>query len=248
MPETKQKASFMESQNVRRKYTTSDGVKVPGVTTVLGIMDKPALLSWACEMGALDMRERCLYFSHLDDCEQLIETIKPDKMAFRKVSKKAAEVGTLAHFMSECYVKGLDPDFTGYDGDLKAAEASFQKFVFWWESQGLTLIESEYVVVSDTYGVGGTIDVIAKTTTTRKLIDLKTSKGIYDEMIFQVAAYTKLYNDANPVSEEIQEVVICRIGKTESADFETRVITPAELDHGWDVFKKCNALYKALRN
>ena len=28
-------------------YKTADGIRVPGVTTVLGVLNKPALIKWA---------------------------------------------------------------------------------------------------------------------------------------------------------------------------------------------------------
>lgn len=62
-------------------YRTADGKRVPGVTTVLGIMNKPALVKWANTLG----------LQGIDSSAYVDET---------------ARVGTLAHEMIQEYLGG----------------------------------------------------------------------------------------------------------------------------------------------
>jgi len=57
-----------------QRYRTSDGTIVPGVTTVIGILNKPALVKWANDLG----------LRGIDSASYVDET---------------ARIGTLAHEM-----------------------------------------------------------------------------------------------------------------------------------------------------
>lgn len=240
----------MESQNQRRKYVTAGGVKVPGVTTVLSVMDKPALLFWSAEMGALDMRERIANLVETSTVitGDLIRQMEPNKSAHRQVAKKAADIGTLAHFLAECYVRDMEPCFDGADisqDTMEAAQASFQKFQWWWDSKSFKLVASEHVIICEEFMVGGTMDILAENVEGLNQVDLKTSKAIYDEMKIQVSAYERIHFITG--GNLIKKNTICRIGKTESNDFETNDLTQDEMVWGWEVFKAANTLYKALK-
>ena len=188
-----------EKTKAHQSYKLASGEGVPGVTTVLNLLAKPALLKWAWEQGR----------AGLD---------------FRKTSSAAADVGTIAHWLIECHLKGLDPDTSEFSPvDLAAAENAEIKFLSWWDGQGMTVVGCELQLVSTVYGYGGTLDILTRTREGGAcLVDLKTSKGIYDEYWHQVAAYGQIWNELNP-RDPITKYVICRIGKQESeADFEVQ--------------------------
>jgi hypothetical protein len=210
-----------ESTKAHQRYKTADGENVPGATTVLGILNKPALLAWAWGLG-----------------------IKGED--FRKVKDKAADIGTIAHWLIELHLKGLEPDVSNFaPADLAKAENAVIKFMSWWDTNKFQFVASEQQYVSDKDGYGGTLDIIATVNGDLCLIDLKTSKGIYDEYWFQLAAYAELHNQ-NRLCAPFKRMIICRIGKEEdSNDFEIQ--EKQSLSWELDVFKKCLALYKALK-
>ncbi len=210
-----------EPTKAHQRYKLPDGTAVPGVTTVLGAtIPKPALLAWAYNCG-----------------------VKGED--FRKVKDKAADVGTIAHWLIELHLKGLKPDVSCFaPADLSKAENAVIKFLSWWDSGKYEYVASEMQLVSID-GYGGTLDIMARQHGELILVDLKTSKGIYDEYWFQLAAYAKLYCENNPF-EELKRFIICRIGKEESDnDFEIQ----EKQDLTWEgaVFKQCLALYKVLK-
>lgn len=210
-----------ETTKAHQRYKTAEGVAVPGVTTVLGAtIPKPALLAWAYNCG-----------------------VKGED--FRKVKDKAADVGTIAHWLIELHLKGLEPDTSNFaPADLAKAENAVIKFLSWWDAGKFEYVASEMQLVSVS-GFGGTLDILAKQNDELILIDLKTSKGIYDEYWFQLAAYAYLYCENNPF-EALKRFIICRIGKEEAeSDFEIQ--ERKSLTWEWNVFEKCLALYKTLK-
>lgn len=205
-----------QTLNLKRahtRYKNANGNPVPSVTTVLGIMNKPALLHWAWDQG----------MQGLD---------------FRATSGEACDIGTVAHFMCECYVKGLTWDLSGFpDEVIRKAETAFLKFVSWWDKKGYKLDSSELRLVSENWQVGGTIDLVAIAPNgDRHLLDLKTSKGIYREYRIQVSAYAEIYEECT--DNAIDELWIVRIGKEDEGDFETRQVQDRP---------QCEAAFEALR-
>lgn len=214
------KVKFSKTK-AHQRYTLADGTPVPGVTTVLGVLNKPALMHWAWEQGR----------AGLD---------------YRKTKDQAANIGTLAHWLCECHLKGQEPDTSEFSAaDIDKAENAALKFMGWWDSAGLVLVGSECQIVSETHRYGGTLDIVACDKQGRGvLVDLKSSKGIYDEYFFQLAAYSKLLPTPE-MPAVISRCVIVRIGKeAEDGDFEVQ--ERADLSREWMVFEAALRLHRAL--
>jgi hypothetical protein len=213
----------LEKTKSHQTYKTKDGVKVPGVTTVLGIINKPALLAWAWQCGV-------------------------DGIDFRKSKDKAADIGTIAHFLIECHLKGQEADTSDFSpADVSKAENAVIKFMSWWDAGKFKVVASEAQLVSENYRYGGTLDIVAKDSQgITSLIDLKTGKGIYNEMWHQVnGAYRQLWDELHP-DDEVERVIICRIGKEEVGDFETQERIVAGRD--FEIFKAALDLYRLIKD
>lgn len=210
-----------------QRYVTASGEEVPGATTVIGVMDKPALLNWAYNCGVKGQD-------------------------FRKVKENAASIGTLAHFMAECFLKGKKPDLSSFSADeITRATVSFQKFLDWWKEEEMTLVHSELQLVSNSLGYGGTLDIMARDRKSRLcLVDIKTSKGIYlKEMGSQVAAYDHLYTENLDIKDgqSAERWMIVRIGKESAGDFEVRALNRHDIEAHWRIFAACLDLYNAIK-
>ena len=209
-----------EKTKAHQQYKLADGTIVPGVTTVLSIMAKPALIHWAWEQGR----------AGLD---------------YRKTKKQAADIGSIAHWLIECQLKGLVPDTSEFaPADLDKAENAVIKFMSWWDANKMKFVASEEQITSENYYYGGTLDIIAEDQHGNIcLVDLKTSKGIYDEYWFQLAGYDGLYTEKGG---KIDRYIICRIGKDiDASDFEVQERT--DLGAYWRVFQSALRLYYALK-
>lgn len=217
--EKQQKIYRINKTATHTVYKNKKGQRVPGVTTILGFINKgDALLKWAYECGV-------------------------EGIDFRKEKDQAADIGTIAHAMAECYINGWELDTSNLSPeDVSLAENAFIKFVTWWDDEGFVLVQSELPLVSETLQVGGTLDILAKDRKGRLvLIDLKTSKYVYAEYKLQTAAYAFIYEEhfgpkrtldsyngleiGVEGGEPISKIIIARIGKKEVGDFEHRTIT-----------------------
>lgn len=198
------------------RYKNADGKIVPGVTTVLSVLNKPALVKWANNLGL-----------------QGIDS--------SKYTDEAARIGTLIHAMVQCNVTGMKLDTSDVTpNQIETAKIGFNKFLKWEEGRKLTTIMSEQPLVSEEYQYGGTIDWLVKDGEAIVLIDFKSGKDIYPEMFCQVAAYKKLLEEQEI---HVNEVRILRIGRNEEEGFEERCIPPHDVQYYFDIFVSCKNIY-----
>lgn len=158
-----------------------DGVKVPGVTTVLGDgYPKAALVDWAANETA------GYAVDHWDDLAELapsrrLETLKRARW---DVSKAASVRGTTVHEYAQRLARGEEiepPD------ELIGHVDAYLLFVEQWQPRELLV---EQPVFSRKWGYAGTLDLIATLADGRTwLLDWKTTgKGVYLDNVLQLAA------------------------------------------------------------
>lgn len=217
----KPNATLVAKSRQHTVYKLADGTRVPGVTTVLGVLNKPALVAWANKMGL-----------------QGIDT--------SKYVNAAADAGTAAHEMIQCHLIGEEFDGSKYPADLlDLAENGYLKYLEWEGQHTIEDVHSEMPLVSEAHRYGGTIDMYARLDGIPTLIDFKTNQtGIYPEMMHQVAGGYRqlLVENGYPV----QKVIIIRVGKSDKMDMEVREI--GQWDKHWDIFEHCLALYQLQKD
>jgi hypothetical protein len=200
------------------RYKNKDGKIIPGVTTITGILDKPALVKWANNLGLQGI----------------------DSSKYRD---EMADIGTLAHYFIMCYLTGEEPDTSDYSKEqIDKAENCLLSFFEWEKSHPIKSLIVEQPLVSEQYQYGGTIDCYARCDGGLWLIDFKTGKAIYPEMFYQLAAYRQLLIENG---HKVNNTRILRIGRDESEGFEERVV--ADLDKQWQLFLHCLAIYNLQR-
>lgn len=207
-----------KKSKVHTVYKLADGTKVPGATTVLGIMDKPALIHWAWKLGT-------------------------EGVDYRKYRDSAADIGTLAHYMIECDLQDVKPDLNEWSKDeIDLAENCLISWYEWRKVHDIKPIFCEQPLVSEIYKFGGTIDCYAIVDGIYTILDFKTGSGIYETHIYQVCGYAELLREHG---HEVEAVRILNIPRKESEEFTEKTVT--NLGPGWDVFKNCLDLYYALK-
>jgi len=165
--------------------------RVPSVTTIIGQLDKPALLNWAWNCGLRG-----------ED--------------YKKVRDKAASIGTIAHYLCECYLKKETPKLDSYSKeDIEKAETAYLAFLDFVKKNSLEIVFSEKSLIHNNFKYGGTVDIYAKLNGKLALLDLKTSSGVYPEMRLQLAAYKEMleFNE-----HKVEETHLLRIDK-ETGEF-----------------------------
>jgi len=198
-----------------QRYRTSDGLVVPGATTVINELgwNKASLIAWA--------RREALAGNDPD-----------------KTRDEAASVGTCAHYLCECDAKGIVPDLSDYSkNQIDIAENCYIGYLDWKKKQGIVKIDSELSLVSERHRFGGTIDMLCSGNDRVILGDIKTSKGIYPDHKIQVAAYYHLLLENG---YKVDDVYILHLAKT--GEFSYHRVT--DLEMYWEVFEHCLALWK----
>ncbi len=100
-------------------------------------------------------------------------------------------------------------------------------------------------MVHESLGFGGTIDIVATNEDGETvLIDLKSSKKIYDAHLLQLSGYEELWNFNNPI-EMVSRRAIWRINKSNVKDVEQKWL--GSMDAYLNVFKVQLELYNAFK-
>ena len=182
-----------------QRYKLADGTGVPGVTTITGQLNKPALIIWANRLGLQGI----------------------DSSKFRD---DKADIGTLAHEMILAHLSKREPETEDYSkNQIDAAENSFLSYLEWEKQHKIEPILTEFQAVSETHKYGGAFDFYGFIDEALEVVDFKTGSGIYDEMWLQVAAYGKL------IIQPIHRYRILNIPRTEDESFKEEVKTDLSL-------------------
>ena len=196
------------------KYINEEGNRVPSVTTVISQhlgWNKNALLAWTKRMmlGGQDSD---------------------------KVLSEAGDIGTLLHLLIEGHQQGFDVDTKDYSyNQEKAAMKAFAGYLQWYEKVKFKSLRNELVLVNEELQVGGTIDSIGKMGDDLVVVDWKTSKYLYAENKLQLAAYTYMFEQAQPKANVAYGLVM-RFGK-DDGKFHQHVIKREKLETGIEIFK-----------
>ena len=196
------------------KYINEEGKRVPSVTTIINQhlgWNKQALLGWTKRMmlGGQDAD---------------------------KVLNEAGDIGTLLHLLIEGHQRGFDIDTKDYSyNQEKAAMKAFAGYLQWYEKVKFKSLRNELLLVNEEMQVGGTIDCIGKMGDDLVIVDWKTSKYLYAENKLQLAAYTYMFEQAQPKANVAYGLVM-RFGK-EDGKFHQHVIKREKLETGIEVFK-----------
>jgi hypothetical protein len=203
---------------VRAPYKLADGTRVPSVTTILGVVAKPALIKWANNLGLQGI-----------DSTKYVDSL--------------AAIGTLAHSMILADLRGENPADCGEGLDkatIDLAENCFLSYLSWKTGKTIVPLIVEEPMVSELCRFGGRFDFYGDVDGVRVLIDFKTGKGIWPEHFYQLAAYSRLIVESG--SPEPEYGMILNIPRAETESFDTK--KRADLTREWEFFSHALTLYR----
>lgn len=174
---------YFADQEGSKRYT--------GVTTILGVLNKPALVPWAARMAVEYVYEK---FEETKDITKLGEYLEQAKTAYAKKRDKGADEGTKTHALVEEYVNACITDF---DGEPKHQMfEGIEPFVEWARKENIRFISAETPLVSEKLWVAGTADLIFEKDGKRYIGDIKTYKKIWDRTpMYQCAGYALMWEE-----------------------------------------------------
>lgn len=238
-------------------YKNAAGKRLPGVTTVLGNLDKPALRGWYADMerahvlAAVDSLLREYDGRVMDGFARDLRARLGDKWAADIKKDRAADIGSIVHAKCEAFLLGVELDEHGLSPELlRASMPGFVRFRELWVRSELVLVRSEFRMVSEEMQVGGTADIVARLPAGHLVLkDLKTSKASkwwpYPETIAQVACYAKMYEEVT--HERIDVIDVERIGKEENDPGQTYTLTDSERAAGERLFRAALGAHNAKK-
>lgn len=183
-------------------FNPFDGKKSVGVTTALGAMDKPGVRQWAVDQTAayavanlellanrdIERGFKMLRWYHSRAKESEFDDPEVDIHDYHTgVLNDLAELGTLTHEWIEAHLaETFEPDLVR---DEQAA--MIEAYLDWYDSVEIepTAIEATVFGYAGNLPYGGTADLFARVDGVDMLIDVKTSRMIYDSHVAQLAAY-----------------------------------------------------------
>ena len=221
LPLKEHKIAKLDLDEPHQKYFLKCGTEVDGTTKALKYIPKDALIGWAYKLGkqGKDMNAE---------------------------KGNAAKIGTIAHFLIQCDLLGWEPDLSACDGILvRSAQIAFKAYREWFSKAGLRPLAVEAQLVSHCYRFGGTIDLVGIDQHEElTLVDFKTSGGLWQDYLFQVAAYANLWEE-NFRRLPIQRLLLVRLDK-ETGEHETKSLT--EWKRHWEVYVALLRLAKRVKD
>jgi ATP-dependent exoDNAse (exonuclease V) beta subunit len=157
-----------------------NGEIVPSVTQILNaVIAKPGLQRWANQLG--------LNNKSLDN-----------------ESKATLDTGKLLHAYIQADLEGAVVNEVGYTQEqIVLAKKSFAQYIRWKDGKQIKAIKTEYVIVSEKYKYGGTIDALLEIDGELTLLDWKTSTRISLDYKLQVVAYLYLLQEQNIIPSRV---------------------------------------------
>ncbi|MGN8821570.1 hypothetical protein ACTQ2Q_09815 [Atopobiaceae bacterium LCP21S3_F11] len=162
---------------------TLDGYRIPGVTTVIGTLDKPALVQWAASETAAYADEHWAELSELRSADR----IKRLERARLATNRRAIVTGNRVHALGERISRGEQIDPADIAPGERPYVEGYARLLDDWE---LDIEHTEMPVCHSEYRYAGTLDAIGTSPRLgRVLLDIKTSRRVYAETALQLAAY-----------------------------------------------------------
>lgn len=204
-----------------RNYYNNEGLQVPSVTEIVALLQKPGLDLWANWMG-------------------LVRRIDVSEYVEQK-----ANYGTYCHDLFEQFFMGflsheaLDHNFVT-DRQFWSILAKFQFIKEQFRKYQIEVINMEMGLDGKRYG--GTLDMLTVSKTLNRviLLDLKTSKSIYQSHLLQLGGYSSLLEEVHNIS--VTDVGVILLSKPMGDDL-INVIPREKNKHNEKIFEKLTDIY-----
>lgn len=177
-------SKVFEFKESNHSYTL-DGKRLTGVTTILGVIAKPALIGWAAKMAVEHIQQGILDTEPGKILDALPKLLEEAKTAHARKRDKAGEAGTSIHKWIEMFIKGI----TNLPED-PIAKAQAEQFIEWVDKNKVKFLESEKRMYSEKLWFAGTCDAVALIDGKKYVVDFKTMAKMWDNTpFFQTAGY-----------------------------------------------------------
>ena len=222
------------------------------MTAATGVVDKSnVLIPWAVRVYQEYMTDGIAEIGGDSISRKVVEAlIEAGQNEHRKIKDKAADYGTQVHDFAEQFAlwktnRAEKPAVK--QGMPNEVLAGINAFIDWYTAEDITFVNSEFLVYSRKYDYVGRADMLFRKNGDDGLYlgDYKTSKGIYDDMRFQVAGYRGAYEEEHKI--KLAGHAIFRFDKETGAFDEPRYFTQKDYVADLAAARHCVALKGRLK-
>ena len=226
-----------------------DGRPLMGVTSVLSVISKPALIQWSANMAVNYVRDNSKTIDNDEGMETKYviteELLQEAKVAHRKKKEKAGDWGTEIHKWVEDYILSEIND-TAPAPEIPEDEMkkkAILNFLDWASMNKVEFLESERNIWSEKLWIGGICDLVVRIGSKTYLADIKTSSGIYNEAFYQMGAYNLCFEEMN-LYKDIAGYIVINLKK--DGKMEIKEVTDMKTNK--EAFKYALGLYKIINS
>lgn len=235
--------------NEKTHRYTLDGKSLVGVTTVVGIIDKPQLISWASNMAVDYIDKNFPTFEQMQsDTKALSNVLEDARKAWCYKRDSAGDVGTSCHNWIEQYAKSKIND-TEYlpEYENEQVEKMVNKFIEWANENNIKFLLSEQRLYSKTHFFAGTVDLLIERDGKKYIADIKTAKDIYQQNFIQMAGYHIALEELGKV-QDLAGYTVINIPKemTRKGEAKLKVRTLYKTEQHKKAFLNCLDLYRYM--
>lgn len=224
MPKTLKRKPIVMSEGfkfdpVAHVYTLN-GKPLHGVTSVLRVIAKPALINWsagvACDYIEESVRQIATNNEGIEWMKEFGERwggiLREARVAHTKKKEEAGASGTDVHAVIENTIKAWIQYNAGFPTPAESNNAQVNQFIIWATSNNVKFLESEKQMYSEKLWCAGTADFICEIEGKLYVGDVKTSSSIYPEYFIQCSAYAHMAREMG-LYKDFHGVVIVNVPK-----------------------------------
>ena len=220
----------------------------PSSTTILSVLRKPAIEIWAVKTTVeyLGRRLNDVINGKIKlNSKNAYKLLMEARREHQAIKQKAANLGRSVHkiielmFRSEMNSSDL---LNIIDSDYYPAVTAFFK---WKTSYDIKALGNEEIVYHEKFKYAGTLDFRCEFNGEKHIVDFKTSKRIYPEMLLQLASYKYAYEFMHP-EDTGYKIGILRLDK-DNKGFEWKTWSEDVVSIAWNAFKYLVKYYHEVK-
>lgn len=225
----------LDFDEARHRYTVG-GEWTPSSTTILGVINKPALVGWAAKMCGEYASQNLEPGKPMDEV-QIKAFVRDMKRHYRNVAEDAANIGTIVHQFAEEHAQYGEAEMPVNPEARRGCEA----YLEWVQAHHVEFRAVEFKVYSREWQYAGTCDLDCVIDGVHTIADYKTSTGIYPEYWLQVASYAMARREELGI--QYAQRAILRFDKA-TGRFEVAYREPEKFDSDETAFIAARELYQ----
>jgi len=217
------------------------------VTTILNVLNKPAIAEWACRMCCDYIEEnlRRLIAGNSFSEAEVFKIVEMGRSAHDRAREEAAGIGTSAHDWLRDHWRAI---IRKTDSPLMLEEEKPKKCIGaaldFFKEHKMVPVAVEEPLYSLTYNICGRPDWIGYVDDEFAIVDYKSTKKLWPECPIQMCIYAKLYEEMKGNLPKVRWGL--RMDK-ETGEFDGRRYLPEEFDADWDTSLAIYKIYDRFK-